>query len=176
MPPRFLCAPALFLLMLVLTLTLPVSRVWAQGTRLSEPAGGFSYLPPVGWRIKTVPGMKYKVCDTVSAGGFAPNLMASDDTDPLPLVTYVHASLAKMQQAHADLHVLSLAPFVTSSGIRGMRLAVVVTRTNRRLYQVFYVFPTPGSRKILTVAAWLASDGNKYAAAVDSAMKTFKLQ
>jgi len=38
------------------------------------------------------------------------------------------------------------------------------------------VFPAANNRKIIATATWLAADGSKYVAPVNTAMKTFKLR
>ncbi len=148
---------------------------FAQGTRVAEPSGGFSYTAPAGWHIKTFPGLKYKICYAAPSGGFAPNLTVLDETAAVPLDKYVQLSLRGMQRVYTGLAVVSQKPFATASGLRGVRMAVNGTTQGRKMHQVFYVFPA-GSRKFIATASNLAADGTKYEAATDAAMKTFKLQ
>ncbi len=176
MPFRFLPAAALPALMLGLTCVLPASPVLAQGTRLSEPAGGFSYLPPAGWHIRTFPGLKYKVCYTTPANGFAPNINTVDEVAPMALGPYMQISVSHMKLAYTSLHVVGQRPFVTASGLRGVRMATDGVVGDKHMHQVFYVFPGSNNRKYVLTASALASDGSKYDAATDASMKTFKLQ
>lgn len=145
-----------------------------QPARLTEPTGGFSYLPPPGWKIRTFPGLKYRISYTMSVG-FAPNINVIDETVAAPLGQYMQMSLGPMKQTYTNLHVLSQVPFTTSSGLPGMRMAVDGTVTGRHLRQIFYVFAAPSNRKIVVTASWLASDGDKYAKTTDASLKTFKL-
>ena len=145
-------------------------------TRLSEPAGGFSYVPPPGWKIRTFPGAKYKISYATPAQGFAPNLNVVDETAAVGLSDYVRVSMTHMNMAYSQFHVLSQGAFRTSSGLSGIRVMSQGTINGKAVRQIFYVFPAPSSRKIIVTASWLASDGNKYTQATDSAMKTFKLR
>ena len=148
----------------------------AQETRLSEPAGGFSYLPPAGWHIRTLPGLKYKVCFAKPLAGFAPNINTVDEVAPVPMGPYVQASIAQMKRAYANLHVLSQKPFVTASGVHGVRMVTDGLAAGKHMHQVFYVFPGANSRKYVLTASFLASDGSKYDAVTDASMKTFTLK
>lgn len=176
MPSRFLSAAALCVLTIGLTCPLSVAPVSAQGARLAEPAGGFSYQPPAGWHIRTFPGLKYKICYTTPANGFAPNINTVDEVAPVPMGPYMQASIAQMKRAYANLHVVSQKPFVTASGIQGARLVTDGVAAGKHMHQVFYVFPGTNNRKYVLTASSLASDHGKYDAATDQAMKTFKLQ
>ena len=176
MSARFLLAAAALSLAPVLPASAaPASHVGASAARLSEPSGGFSYLPPAGWKIRTFPGLKYKICYTTPAGGFAPNINVVDETAPVSLAEYIRVSMAHMNLAYSQFQLLSQAPFVTSSGLHGVRLVSRGTMNSRSVRQIFYVFPAPSSRKIIVTASWLATDGDKYTRAADGAMKTFKL-
>ena len=144
--------------------------------RLSEPAGGFSYVPPTGWKIRTFPGAKYRISYTTPAQGFAPNINVVDEVAALSLKDYVRAGMSHMNLAYSHFRILSQAPFSTASGVHGVRLMADGTVGGRHVRQAFYIFPAAHSRKIIVTATWLASDGSKYAAAVDGAMKTFALK
>lgn len=173
---RFLSASALLPLAVGLAITAPALPAPAQGTRLSEPAGGFSYLPPTGWHIRTFPSLKYKICYTTPANGFAPNINTVDEVAPMAMGPYMQLSVTQMKRAYTNLHVLSQNPFVTASGIHGIRMATDGVVGGKHMHQVFYVFPSANNHKYVMPASSLASDHNKYDAATDKAMKTFKLQ
>jgi len=175
---RCLLAAAALSLALVLPASagpVPAGHAGSSAARLSEPSGGFSYIPPTGWKIRTFPGLKYKICYTTPMGGFAPNINAADETAPVGLNKYVQVSMAHMNLAYSQFHLLNQTPFVTGSGLHGIRLVSTGTISNRTLRQIFYIFPAPSSRKIIVTASWLASEGDKYTRAADGAMKTFRL-
>lgn len=155
------------------TTAMPASGLAA---RLSEPAGGFSYVPPPGWHIRTFPGAKYRISFAKPAAGFAPNINVVDETAAVSLDRYMQMSQPAMQKAYTGFHVLSQSPFVTNAGLHGVRMAVDGTFAGRHVRQTFYVFAAANNRKIIVTASWLAADGNKYAAAADGAMKTFLLK
>ena len=174
MRSRFLRLAAFSALTIGASLSGPAAPAAAQG-RLSEPAGGFSYLPPAGWRIRTFPGLKYRICYAKPASGFAPNINVADEVSAMPLDKYLQFSMAGMRKVYTSLRVLKQAPFATASGIRGERMVVDGIVADKHLHQIFYVFPA-SNHKIVLTASSLASDDSRYDAATDASMKTFKLQ
>ncbi len=171
---RFSCALALTVLGVVLSPALTLTA-HAQA-RLSEPSGGFSYVPPAGWKVKTFPGLKYKICYAAPSAGFAPNITTLDETAPVGLDEYVRVSFANMKRAYTKLAIKSQGAFVTNSGLRGSRTVTNGTMQGRNVRQVFYIFPAANNRKILATVSWLQASGEKYTAATDAAMKTFTLK
>lgn len=169
---RFVYALALAMIFGLIATSRPAV---CQAGRLTEPAGGFSYNPPPGWKIRTFPGLKYKICYTTPAQGFAPNINAVDETAPLSLAEYVRVSMTHMNLAYAKFHIVTQGAFLTGSGLHGVRLVSNGTINGKNVRQIFYVFPAAHNRKIIVTASWLASDGNKYTAAADGAMKSFRL-
>ncbi len=154
----------------------PALAAPVPAARVVEPAGGFSYVPPPGWHVKSFPGLKYKMCYAPPASGYSPNLIVSEDRSAQSLDVYQQASNAGLRQSYANVHIISQTPFVTSAGLQGLRIAVVGVPTKLHLAQIFYLFPASSTRKLIVLVSWLSADGNKYAAAADTAMKTLKLQ
>lgn len=152
-----------------------VVPVLAQGTRLTEPAGGFSYTVPAGWKVRAVPGQKYKMCYGPSANNFVPLMIELIQQDPQTTEKFTPDGIADANKHMKRFHVVSQSPIVTASGLHGIRLAFIGTPATRSLYQVFYVFPKYSTEKIAVLFTCLEADGPKYAPAADSAMKTFKL-
>ena len=173
---RFLSAAALPVFMIGLAGTLSAAPALASGTRLVEPAGGFSYLPPAGWHTRTFPGLKYKICYTTPANGFAPNINTVDEVAPMAMGPYMQLSISHMKLAYTSLHVLSQKPFVTASGLHGVRMMTDGVVGDKHMHQVFYIFPGGNNRKYVLTASSLASDRGKYDAATDAAMKTFAVK
>lgn len=173
---RIVCSAALTLLSAGVLVTGPLAPAAAQGARVTEPAGGFSYNVPAGWHAKAMAGLKYKICYTTPSAGFAPNINIMDAAAPVSLNAFMQGTVSQLKQAYTNLHVVSLGPFVTASSLHGMRLAITGTFQGKNLYQVCYAFPAANNRKIAVTASWLAADGTKYVAPVNAALKTFKLQ
>jgi hypothetical protein len=169
---RFICVLALAMIFGLIATSRPAA---CQAGRLTEPTGGFSYSPPPGWKIRTFPGLKYKICYAAPAHGFAPNIDVVDETAPMSLAEYMRVSMTHMHLVYAKFHVVTQGAFLTSSSLHGVRLVSNGTINGKNVRQIFYVFPAAKNRKIVVTVSWLASDGNKYTAASDGAMKSFRL-
>jgi len=46
-----------------------------KSQRHVETAGGFSFIPPDGWEMRSVPGRKFKAAIGPPTGGFSPNIV-----------------------------------------------------------------------------------------------------
>lgn len=153
---------------------LNASPVAAQGTRVVEPAGGFSYVPPPGWSVTLAPGGKYHSCQTGLAGSKA-SLLFLDVPASSPL------RLCFPPGTHLPHEVLHGEPFMTSSGLHGYRVnfesPVTKSNLNSDIAHISYVFPVKG-RKIMVLATFLPAEYMKHEPVMDKmdkAMKTFRL-
>ena len=146
------------------------------GARVMETTGGFSYVPPAGWRVTPFPGLKYRVIYGRPSGGFAPNINFVDEAANMALSEYAQASLTQMKLHFPGFHFRGQTPFVTASGLRGVRMVADDSPTGQKLQQVFYLLPGRGAVKFVVTASTLASDGAKYNSAIDAAMKTFTIK
>ena len=177
MMSRLLAFVAAALCLTAPAVTVPTCAAPAAGpARLVDEVGGFSYVPPAGWRVAAVPGLKYKIAYGKPAQGFAPNINVVDETAAVSIADYARRNVKNMQQLVSGFHEISLSPFVTNSGLRGFRLRGEAAPAGRKLRQTNYLFAGSGDRKIVVTASTLASDGSKHDAMLDAVMKTFTLK
>ena len=169
---RFIASAVLAACLMVPALAAPS----AAPATLVDESGGFSYVPPPGWHVRSFPGMKYKISYGKPTDRFAPNINVVDETAALPLADYARFSQKQMQRLFPGFHLLSVSPFVTTRGLRGFRMRAEASPTGRKLRQTSYLFAGHGDRKVIVTASWLAVDGSKYDGAVDAAIKTFTLK
>src|SRR6266446_6964448 len=69
-----------------------------KAERHVEAEGGFSFIPPAGWEIRSLPGLKYKVLVGPTTVGFTANLNVKDEQYPGSLEDYVKASTESLKQ------------------------------------------------------------------------------
>lgn len=74
---------------------------------------------------------------------------------------YTALNLKNIAQVLVDFRSLGQAPFLTQSGLQGVRLVTQAQQQKGLLRQVFYFLP---------------GKGDKYDSAVDAAIKTFVLR
>ncbi len=143
----------------------------AAPARVSE--ADFSYVAPPGWTVAPFPGAKYHVAYARPTGGFAPNLNFVVESAGVPLARYAQLNTQQMNLHFPGFHLQSQTPFITASGLRGIKIVAQTKPQGKVLQQVFFMFSGHGSKKFVGTASTLASDGAKYDRAVDAAMKTF---
>jgi len=160
-------------LLLWLTLT---SLGLAQTTEISEPSGGFAFTIPQGWQTREFPGLKYKVAYGTPVKGFAPNIVVVDEQFAGSIGEYTALNLKNIAQVFVDFRNLGQTPFLTQSGLQGVRLVTQARQQKVLLRQVFYLLPGQGDKKYVLTFSALLEEGDKYDSAVDAAIKTFVLR
>lgn len=148
----------------------------AQGAELSEPTGGFAYTIPEGWQTRELPGLKYKIAYGPAAKGFAPNINVVNEAFAGSVEEYAALNLKAITGAFAEFRNLGQTSFVTTSGLKGVRLVTQAKQQDRLLRQVFYFLPGKANRKYVVTFSALLEDGPKHDAIADASIKTFVLR
>ena len=146
------------------------------GPQVTDAAGGFSYTAPNGWKVTTMAISKYKIAYAKPSGGFASNFNVVDENSALPLADYARASTATLKARMPGYHFVSQSPFVTKSGLHGVKIVTDGAPAGRKLRQIYYLFPAHGARKLVVTASVLSAQAAPSAGAIDAAMKTFTLK
>ena len=141
-----------------------------------ESEGGFSYIPPSGWQMTELPGLKYQFASGPPTGEFSPNLsIFVDETSRGSLDDYAVGSVAVVKDIFQDVRVISQEDFLTDEGERGVKVVIESTQHDVKMYQVFYIFDA-GAKKIVFTYTRLADQGQENDALVDQSMRTFRLE
>ncbi len=146
------------------------------GPQVTDAAGGFSYTAPDGWKATTMAASKYKIAYAKPSGGFAANFNVVEEDAPTPLPNYVRVSVANLKTMMPGYHLVSQTPFVTKSGLHGFKVVTNAAPQGRELRQTYFLFPGPGTRKVVVTASVLQAQAAKYAGPIDAAMKTFTVK
>jgi len=145
------------------------------GKRHKETAGGFSYCPPEGWTIRTLPGMKYSIVAGSASKGFAPNINVVDESAEMALAAYVDANKKILSKAFKGYKELGKREFKTTSGLKGARLLIQSDQDGTLVRQAFYFFAGTGDKKFIVICSALASGGDEFDEAFEGSLKTFVL-
>lgn len=160
-----------------IVLALAVSPLVAHaGPQVTDAAGGFSYTAPNGWKVTTMALSKYKIAYAKPSDGFATNLNVVDENSPLALADYARASVTTLKAKMPGYHFVSQGPFVTKSGLHGVKLVTEAAPQGRKLRQTYFLFPGHGSRKLVVTASVLSAQAAQSAGMIDAAMKTFTVK
>lgn len=156
----------------------PTPAASVDGGRITETAGGFSYIPPAGWILGTgapFNTLKYRGYVGDLDGGLKGALIAQDANSPKAFDAFVQDAIIEYQKQTPTPNVLSNTAFITNSGLQGAKVVLEITQNGALQRQVFYMFAGMGDQKRIVVAGWLASAGDRYEPVTDASMKTFTL-
>lgn len=135
----------------------------ANSARYPSPDGLFSYVPPTGWRLAEVPGMKYKAAMGPQRDGFASN------------INVVDMNLASLRTMLAGFEFVERREFVTDNGDRGIKMVGTFSYTGYRLHASWYFFDA-GDKKLTATCTRLAGQSPDLDATLDQAMKSFRVE
>ncbi len=147
----------------------------SENARHYEKEGGFSYIPPIGWKIIEIPGYKYKFAAGTPIKGFTPNINIADSVYEGSMENYIKSSILMMKQNMVKFKLVTEEPFLTKNGLKSARIIVENEQDGRLLKQIFYIFPHK-NRTYLATCTLPASVGNKLDLTLDSCMKTFRFE
>jgi hypothetical protein len=141
-----------------------------------EQNGGYSFVPPPGWRTAELPGFKYKVVAGEAADGFAPNINVVEEKYTGSLESYIDLNEASLERFFEDFErVSSKQEFVTDSGLTGFKLVCRSTQLKKRLQQTFYFFDG-GSRKFVVTCSRLADAADGVDALHEGSLRSFRFE
>lgn len=162
-------APAPLSISVSTMITIPTNR------RHTELLGGFSYVPPLGWQMRELPGLKYKAAFAPATSNSGANLIFLDELNPARLETYVALNLAMMKQLWPNLTVISQEWFETDAGQWAIKVVVQNTQYNQNLQQTLYFF-NGGTKKVVATYTRLANQGAELDAKSDASMQSFRFE
>src|ERR1700744_1574872 len=171
-PIRLLCVKAVTLFFLVFFAL--VVRAQDLGETVSQP-GLFSYQAPKGWTVKDTPFTKYKVCLDAPKNKFSANINVVMEPFSGTLEKYVelNETTLKGTAMFENLQIIDQKPFVSASGVSGLRVLLTDTVSKFNLQQIFYFFNGTGDNKFVVTASCLVGDGAADAPIFDASLKTF---
>jgi hypothetical protein len=138
-----------------------------------EPAGGFSFVPPEGWEVRPIPGLKFKAAFGPTSAGFTPNINVVDESFDGPLDAYVQGNIGAARRAFKQFRLLSQDEFNTSGDLRGAR-AVGENELNGMVLRQTYYFFAKGDTKFVVTCSAQADGGDKLDRVFEASMKTFR--
>ena len=140
-----------------------------------EKEGGFSYVPPEGWKMSEYPGLKYRIHLGAFEDNFAPNINVVDEEYDGSLESYVDANIETMRNFIEGFKLVEREPFVTNEGARSIKLTVEGEHYQRLLTQYFYLFDG-GEKKYIVTCSALADNAGNFEPLFDKCVKTFRIE
>jgi hypothetical protein len=144
----------------------------ASGKRHVEPEGAFSFIPPDGWEMRSIPQSKFKAAIGPPAGGFTPNIFVLDELWPGSLDDYIKAAIESWGQKKPNIKVVKREDFATAEGLEGRRL-ILENRGDNALRQRMYIF-AKGETKYVVMCTTVAEGADKLDGVFEDCILTFR--
>ncbi|MCS6909710.1 MAG: alanine and proline-rich secreted protein Apa [Anaerolineales bacterium] len=153
----------------------PAPTATREPGRHYEPAGGYSFIPPAGWQMVELAGLKYKVAITEVAG-FNASINFVDELYDGTLNAYISANRAVLQQAYPDVTFGVQEEFFAAANIPAARLQATLTIDNRKLRHIYYFFDS-GQRNYIATCSLLADGSQDFLIeACNQSLRTFRIE
>jgi hypothetical protein len=147
----------------------------AESRRHSEPAGGFSFIPPADWTMQPAPRTPYKMAVAPDGAGFRPNINVVEERFGGTVRDYTDANLRTLRMTLPGRHrVISRDAFTTESGLAGERVVTENQINGVWLRQTFYFFPNGPTMLVVTCSAEAGAAGEALDPAFRASMRTFR--
>jgi hypothetical protein len=144
-----------------------------KSERHVEPEGGFSFIPPDGWEMRSIPQSKFKAAIGPPAGGFTPNILVFKELWPGSLDDYINAATESWVQKKANL--VKREDFATAEGLEGRRLILENRGDDVLRRQRMYIF-AKGETKYVINCTTVAEGADKLDAVFEGCIQTFRLE
>ena len=138
-----------------------------------EEGGRFSFVPPDGWQVVQLPGMKYGVFSGPTANGFAPNINVLDEAYAGSLDDYVTLSIRNLRVMFPQFLKLSQEDLKLDSGLPAVRVVGRNSMNNMEMEQTMY-FVKRSSKMFVITGSKLASDGRNLANEFEKCARSFR--
>jgi len=164
--------------------TLLVAVAAAQGgaspsppARHVERAGGYSFLPPPGWKMARHPSQPYAVAAGPRRKAFTPTLFFADRQAASSVGAFIEETVKDGQAKFKDFKKIAVSMVKTDAGRATAHKLVIESspeEAEARLRQTTYVITKSSGGYLVVYCTGLADEAAALDALCDGAIRTFK--
>ncbi len=143
--------------------------------RVTEKTGGFSYTLPTGWKVRSLPGLKYQIAYAQPSNNFAPNVNFVDEAYTGSLADYVKLNKETIVKAKLKYVFGAEKAFATDHVGQAVKLEAKTDQQGKKLSQIFY-FLEGKTRKFVATCSRLIDQPATTDAGCDAIVKSFNLE
>jgi hypothetical protein len=118
--------------------------------RVFEREGGFSYVPPVSWKVQSSKSFKYQVVLGPGNNGFAANVNFQIEENNAPFKLYLEASKTSIPKFFPSAVLKSINPFEIRSGSDAAKIDWEVNLNQRNLHINSYAIDGKALKFVIT--------------------------
>jgi hypothetical protein len=143
-----LCLPALIMLFAACA---PQQQA-PETNRIYEREGGFSYVPPAGWKAQSSKSFKYQIVVGPVSNGFAANMNFQIEETNMPFKDYVDLSRNNISKLVATAVIKSSNAFEIRSGSSAARIVWEASINQRNAHINSYLVDGKTQKFVITCA------------------------
>jgi hypothetical protein len=144
-------------------------------TTTLESNEAFSYTPPAGWQMMSMPGGKYRsAVGVLKSSGTAPSISVVEETFRGSLADFAEQKVAALRQSPQVSGNIEEVEFQTASGAGARRVAFETLLNATKFRQSMYFFGQ-GDRKFIVACMTPLESADALAPVFDTCMKTFRV-
>lgn len=141
-------------------------------SRLSQPAGNFSFITPDGWFRYKLPGIDFLVISGPPDSGMQPNIFTEGIATSTNLSKTMSALINRYKTNYPSYAILNRDVFTTTSGMTGTK-TVALRKTNEALQVSLFHYVIPNRKGSIQITCSCAKQvANRYEPLFDAAMKS----
>jgi hypothetical protein len=169
------------LVVVALMLLSAFGAVAQECNRHIEAAGGFSFCSPQGWTIEARENQTYKQIFAPRTSSFTANINVKDEASSTAITTYVARGIKLIisnpgRIGAATIKLVEWGDFVTSSQLKGERVALETEYKGQLVRTVQYYFDDGLNRKLIFTGTCLGSERDRCDPVFERAAKSFRLE
>jgi len=168
----------LILLVILFNLLSCVTNAYKEDNSVSprffEENGGFSFIPPKGWRVTEVSGLEYKIFFEQGKKDEEPNIGFATVNSNEPLDEFITLLIEYFNNALGEnFKLLQRDNFITLKNLEGERIIINIFLNGQYLRQYYYYFKEK-DKIIQVICSVLEKNANTYDETFNKSMKTFE--
>ncbi len=142
--------------------------------RLHQPIGGFSFITPDTWSQKKLAGLDFIIVSTEADFGTRPNIFVDFVRSPGQVGNVAKQTIETNRRNHPSYTVLQESPFITASGLNGIRISAHRINKSKIPLALFHYLIQDADRTIAITCTCAEPVKQKYAPLFDAAMTSLE--
>ena len=142
-------------------------------SRLQFPVGKFSYITPEGWLRTKLAGIDFTIVSTEASGGIKPNIFV-ESVELIQIETATSEFIEKCKKGKGAYHLKEETPFITDSGLSGVKLTATHENKDHLLLTAFSYLLQDRDRVITVTCTCANSTAVIYEPVFDAVIKSLK--
>ena len=134
-----------------------------------EKEGGFSFVPPEGWEMKSGDSLKYKLATGPVSQGVPVNLQVVDRPFPGTVDDFVRSIVRPLSMTLPDANIVKRETFQAYKDLHGIKMVIEVGEVRQSCY-----FFGKGPNKFMVTGTSPTREAARFEPIFDATLKTFR--